>query len=448
MDHLEGDGVRIVDALLLWRERVLDKLVLDALVGERTGRVEAEALEVPRQHLHGRHAAGLDGLHELGARGEREVRPAPQAEALRIGEVVHRRGAGRRDIDDACVGEGVLQAQSRTALLRGHLVAALGPAARRILHGVAFVEHDDAIEARSSLGAGLASEPRQDLVEARSLPLSLGRTQGGVGHEQDALIEPDRCPLSEARQRLDQQRLLAQRRPVAAGILDQCFGLGNPQRLAPALEPVVEDDAGHLAALAAAGAVAQEPAAPEAHGIGGAVECSGNDIERGVDRPAAGELGRVSLARVDDALQLRLRQQALGEDAGREVRSIGGLGRRDRGHRRRLHEARRMRMRAGDADRLQGVVFVQHLAEPAAPGRLPVHGLVGDLDGVAAGGRGLRRRLGRRHPRDACPRPPRTGAHAAVRRSLWRAAGDGQSRRHALRDPAEQRGSIRCSAGR
>ena len=103
VDHLEGTGVGVVDALLLRRQRVLDQLVLDALIGERPCRVEAEALEVAGQHLHGGHAAGLDRLHELSARGEggacpgprSGVRPTPQAQALGIGEVVHRRGAGR-----------------------------------------------------------------------------------------------------------------------------------------------------------------------------------------------------------------------------------------------------------------------------------------------------------------------------------------------------------------
>ena len=377
VDHLEGAGVGVVDAPLLGRERVLDELVLDALVGERPCRVEAEALEVARQHLHRRHAAGLDGLHELGARGEGEVRAAPQPEALGIGEVVHRRGAGRRDVDDARIGQRVLQAQSGAALLRRHLLAALGLAAGRVLHGVALVEHDHAVEAGRGLRAGLAAEPGEDLVEAGGLALALGRAQRGVGDEQDALVEPDRRALAEARQRLDQQALLAQRRPVAPRVLDQRLGLGDPQRRAPALEPVVEDDAGHLAALAAAGAVAQEPAAPEAHGALGIVGRGGDDIEGRVDRPRAGEMRGMRLARVDDALQLRVGQEALRDDACGKVRPVGRLGRRDRCHRRRLHEPGRMRLRAGDADRLQGVVLVERLAEAPALGRLPVDGLVG-----------------------------------------------------------------------
>jgi hypothetical protein len=74
---------------------VLDQLVLDALVGERPRRVEAEALEIACQHLHRGHAAGLDGLHELGPRREGEIGAAPQSEALGIGKVVHRCGPCR-----------------------------------------------------------------------------------------------------------------------------------------------------------------------------------------------------------------------------------------------------------------------------------------------------------------------------------------------------------------
>ena len=57
----------------------------------------------------------------------------------------------------------------------------------------------------------------------------------------------------------------ADRRPVAAGVFKQLVGGGQPQRPAAAAQPVVEDDGGDLAALAAAGAIAQHPAAPETH---------------------------------------------------------------------------------------------------------------------------------------------------------------------------------------
>ena len=97
--------------------------------------------------------------HELGAGGEGEVRAAPQAEPLGIGEILHRGGAGRRDVDDAGIGQRVLQAQAGAALLRGRLLAALGLAAGGVGHGVAFVEHDHAVE--------VAAQPVDDLLDAR-----------------------------------------------------------------------------------------------------------------------------------------------------------------------------------------------------------------------------------------------------------------------------------------
>ena len=110
---------------------MLDQLVFDALVGERAGGIETERLEVARQHLHRRDAAGLDRLDELGAGGEREILAAPQSEALGIGEIVDRGGAGRRDVDDARVRQGMLQAKPRAALLRGGLRRRVRPSRRR-----------------------------------------------------------------------------------------------------------------------------------------------------------------------------------------------------------------------------------------------------------------------------------------------------------------------------
>ena len=149
VDDLEGAGIGVVDADLLGRELVLDQLVFDALVGERAGRIEAERLEVAGEHLHGGDAAGLDRLDELGAGGERKIRAAPQAEPLRIGEIVHRGGAGRRDVEHAGVRQRVLQAQAGAALLRGRLVAAFALAAGGVLHGVALVEDDHSVEVAS-----------------------------------------------------------------------------------------------------------------------------------------------------------------------------------------------------------------------------------------------------------------------------------------------------------
>ena len=122
-----------------------------------------------------------------------------------------------------------------------------------------LVEDDDAVE--------IASEPVDDLLHAARL-LALGlRAQGRVGGEEDAFLERDRSTLAEARKRHEVGAVAADRGPVALGILDQLVGLRDPERAAAPLQPVVEDDRGDLAALAGAGAVAKEPAAPEPHGV-------------------------------------------------------------------------------------------------------------------------------------------------------------------------------------
>ena len=173
MDDAERAGIGVVDANLLGRELVLDEFVLDALVGQRARRVETERLEVARQHLHGRDAALLDRLDELGAGGEREIVAAPQSQPLGVGEIVHRRGAGRRDIDHAGIRQGVLEPQARAPLLRGRLVTALALAANRVLHGVALVEDDHSVE--------VGAQPFDDLPDARKLFAALVGAQRSVG---------------------------------------------------------------------------------------------------------------------------------------------------------------------------------------------------------------------------------------------------------------------------
>ena len=108
-------------------------------------------------------------------------------------------------------------------------------------------------------------EPADDLIEARGLSLAGGRAQGCIGGEQDPGLLRNIGPLAELAQWDDVGFAAADRRPVAAGVLEQLVGGGQPQRPAAAAQPVVEDDGGDLAALAAAGAIAQHPAAPQTH---------------------------------------------------------------------------------------------------------------------------------------------------------------------------------------
>ena len=157
----ECSGIGIVDAALLAAEPVLDQFVFDAIIGERPCGIEAERPQVAGQHLHGRHAPGLDRLDEFGPRAEREVFAAPEAEPLCIGEIMDRGGAGRGDIDHARVRQGALEPQARASLLRGGDIAAFSLAAAGILHGMAFVEDDDSIE--------IGAQPIHDLPHPRNL---------------------------------------------------------------------------------------------------------------------------------------------------------------------------------------------------------------------------------------------------------------------------------------
>ena len=74
----------------------------------------------------------------------------------------------------------------------------------------------------------------------------------------------------------------------------------------------------------------------------------------------------MGLAGIDDAFELGVRQQAVGDEVRRQMRPVGWLGRRDRGHRRRLHELGGMRLRAGNTDRLQSVFFIKRIREAHA----------------------------------------------------------------------------------
>src|SRR3546814_19012400 len=103
--------------------------------------------------------------------------------------------------------------------------------------------------------------------------------------------------------------------PVAHRVLDQLVGLGDPERPAPALEPVVEDDPGDLAALAGPGSVAQEPAAPETHGAWSPGGDRAHRIERHVDPVVAGKETRMGLARLDQPPELGLGADATSRPA-------------------------------------------------------------------------------------------------------------------------------------
>ena len=177
--------------------------------------------------------------------------------------------------------------------------------------------------------------------------------------------------------------------PVAAGVLEQLVGGGQPQRPAAAAQPVVENDGGDLAALAAAGAVAQHPAAPQTHwrgqgfaiagGIGGgfktdvygfAVICVIGGLRDAIaviavvifivgntrhglptlaDAVECGKMTIMGLTGEDDAFQLRVGQQFVRHDTHRQHRAVGRHGMGHRRHGGGLHQGCWMFAGAGNA---------------------------------------------------------------------------------------------------
>jgi hypothetical protein len=103
-DHLPGARQLVVDLALERRERILQALVGDIIVGERAGRVDAQGLEVAGRQLHRGDAAGRDLADERLGVGEGGVL-APETQALGIGQVGDLGGAGRRDVEHPGVGD-------------------------------------------------------------------------------------------------------------------------------------------------------------------------------------------------------------------------------------------------------------------------------------------------------------------------------------------------------
>ena len=128
---------------------------------------------------------------------------------------------------------------------------------------------------------------------------------------------------------------------------------------------MVEHDGGDLAALAGAGAVAEHPAAPEAHrggqhlavvgDIGGAgsvaivavvLRAALHGLPAGTDAVVGGEMAGVGFARKHDAFELGVGQEPVGHHAFGQHRPVGRHGMRHRGHGGGLHQRRGMSDRA------------------------------------------------------------------------------------------------------
>src|SRR3546814_15782198 len=98
----------------------------------------------------------------------------------------------------------------------------------------------------------VGAQPVDDLLDAANLLAAFLRTQRRIGGEQHARIELDRRALAEPGERRHQQSFLSQRLPVAHRVVMERVRTAHPDRAAATFEPVVEDDARDLPALARA----------------------------------------------------------------------------------------------------------------------------------------------------------------------------------------------------
>ena len=109
-------------------------------------------------------------------------------------------------------------------------------------------------------------QPFDDLFQSRQRALAGRRAKCRVGGEQNRLAMGNRCAAANLPQRDDIRLDAAERGPVPPGVFQQLVRSGQPQGPAVAPQPLIENDPGNLPTLAAAGAVAKHPAAPQAHG--------------------------------------------------------------------------------------------------------------------------------------------------------------------------------------
>ncbi len=143
-----------------------------------TGQCRGRATVGRGRGLPSRQRRPLRWLARIRRASRGEILAAPEAEPLRIGEIVDRRGPRGRDIDHAGIGKLVLEAQARPALLRRLGIAALAFRGGGIGHGMAFIEQDHPVE--------ICAQPVDDLVNARFLGAAFFRAQRGIGGEQNA----------------------------------------------------------------------------------------------------------------------------------------------------------------------------------------------------------------------------------------------------------------------
>ena len=314
LEHeLPSTGRGVVRCALVLRQAVDRFAVFHAGKRDRRRMVDAEGLQIAREHLHCCDASGRKFREEVTEpRGKRRAL-APEAQARGIGHVADLGRTSGRRIDDAGERESLLQVDERAAGL-GRLARA---GRDRVLALVTLVDDDD----------GLTPEPPDDLVQARAAGLRLCDHRR-VGRKEHAVKLRDGRVGSKVGDRCDLD-VGAKRREVGRGRVLQGPRNREPQGATTALHVVVEDDRGNCAAFAHPCPVTEEVTG---------------------DRSVAEPL-RVARARGNDAFELDVRDPAFRDNLGWKCGTVRHLGRVDRGHRRRLDEACRMPMSAGKRPR-------------------------------------------------------------------------------------------------
>lgn len=170
---------------------------------------------------------------------------------------------------------------------------------------------------KSQHAVEIFAHPVEDLAQPRGAAFARG-PQRGVGDEEDTIAHRDllvRFPFGE---RLDVGGRAAEIGPIADRVLDERRGFGDPDRLPAPRQPVHENEPRAFAALAAAGAVAEE--IPEAIGTSVRVIIGARQLGLVVvDGEAPREVTPMGVMRHDNGLKLRLGEMSLLDQPGRQA---------------------------------------------------------------------------------------------------------------------------------
>ena len=157
-DDLPGRRQLIVDLALKIGEGVFEPFIGHPLKRERTGQIAAHRFHIPTHQFHRGDAARRDLVDERFGVGK--GRPfAPQTESFGVGQIRDFRGARRRDVEDARLGECVLEVNPGEGLQGGFARPALAFNPNRMAHAVGFIKGHHALK--------ILTQPLDHLTEPR-----------------------------------------------------------------------------------------------------------------------------------------------------------------------------------------------------------------------------------------------------------------------------------------